>query len=222
MKLPVIDDRLYLAASFVREEGVAADVGTDHAYIPIFLINSGRCPRALASDINAGPLERAKKNAEKYGIDGEIIFSLADGLDGLPLEENGVTDIVICGMGGELIARILDGSQYVKREGVRLILQPMTKPEALRKYLSEKGFAEVDGGVAVVDKVYQCIVCEYTGVPYALSPAELLVGRNEKIRSSPDFPSLADKYIKMAEKKLKSPEKADAEKLIRELRAMTE
>lgn len=218
MKVPIIDDRLYLAASMVREGGVVADVGTDHAYIPIFLINTEKCPRAIASDINEGPLERARQNAEKYECADSITFVLADGLDGLPLEEKGVTDIVICGMGGELIARIIDGSPYARKPGIRLILQPMTKPEHLRKYLSENGFAETDGGAAEADKVYQCIVCEYTGVPYSLTPAEMTVGRNEKIRESEAFPALVKKHIKMTEKKLSGPEREAAQKLIRELK----
>ncbi len=222
MKLPIIDDRLYLAASMVREGAVVADVGTDHAYIPIFLINSGKCPHAVASDINEGPLERARENAKKYGSESEMTFVLADGLDGLPLDSEGVTDIVICGMGGDLIADIIDGSDYPKKAGVRLILQPMTKPEHLRRYLSGKGFAETDGGVAVADKVYQCLVCEYTGEPYHLTPAELIVGKTEGIRRSENFPALAAKHIKMTEKKLQGPEREQAEKLIAELSGMIE
>ena len=220
IKLPLIDDRLYLAASLVREGGTVADVGTDHAYIPIFLINSGKCSKAIASDINSGPLERAKAHAEKYGIGDEITFCLADGLRGLPLEEKGVTDIVICGMGGELIADIINGSDYTRKPGVHLILQPMTKPEKLREYLSREGFREIGGGAVKADKVYQCIMCEYTGEPYPLTPGELMVGKNKSIRESEAFPELLDKYIKMAEKKLKSKEREAAENLIRELSEM--
>ena len=222
MKIPVIDDRLYLAASFVREGGTVADIGTDHAYIPIYLINTDRVLHAIASDVNEGPLKRAEENARRYGAEGDITFALADGLSGLPLEEKGVIDIVICGMGGELIAKIIDGSDYVKKEGVRLILQPMTKPEALRKYLSEKGFREIDGGIAVVDKVYQCIVCEYTGESYALTEGELYVGQTEGIRNSENFPLIAEKYISAAKKRLMGPEKNEAEALIRELLQMIE
>ena len=220
IKLPLIDDRLYLAASLVRDGAVVADVGTDHAYIPIFLINSGKCPGAIASDVNEGPLERAKAHAEKYGIEDEITFCLTDGLKGLPLEENDVKDIIICGMGGELIADIIDGNDYTKKTVVHLILQPMTKPEKLREYLSREGFREIGGGAVKADKVYQCIMCEYTGEPYSLTPAELMVGKNESIRSSEYFPLLLDKYIKMTEKKLKSKEREAAENLIRELSEM--
>ena len=222
MNVPIIDDRLYLAASFVREGAVAADVGTDHAYIPIFLVNTEKCPAAVASDINEGPLERARINAEKYGAADSITFVMSDGLCNIPLDDLGVTDIVICGMGGELIARIIGACDYVKNENIRLILQPMTKPDQLRKYLSENGFEEVDGGVAVVDKVYQCLVCRYTGKPYSLTDGELLVGKCHGIRKSESFALLAEKYIKAEQKKLQSPEREKAQKVIDELSEMIE
>ena len=219
MKVPILDDRLYLAASFVREGRVFADIGTDHAYIPIFLINTGKNPAALACDINEGPLERAKEHAEKYGCTKEISFYLADGLSGLPLKEKNVTDIVICGMGGELIADIIKESDYVKNPNVRLILQPMTKPEKLREYLSSAGFKETDSGAVTADgKPYQCMVYTYTGEPYELSEIEKLLGTSGGIKKSESYFALLGKYIKMTEKKLKGPEKEKAEILLSALR----
>ena len=131
--IPILDSRLSLAASFVREGSVVADIGTDHAYIPIYLLLTNKSKSTIAADINEGPLERARINADRYGIRDGITFCLADGLSTLPLEEMGVTDIVICGMGGELIASIIDASEYAKKSGVRFILQPMSHAEKLRK-----------------------------------------------------------------------------------------
>ena len=105
------DGRLGRAADFVREGAVVADIGTDHAYLPIYLLLSGKIKFAVASDINRGPLDSAKRNAAKYGLTDKMRFTLANGLDGLPLEEDGVSDIVICGMGGELIAQIIAASE---------------------------------------------------------------------------------------------------------------
>ena len=173
-----LDERLSLAASFVTEGGVAADIGTDHAYIPIHLILSGKCKTAIASDINEGPLKRAMENARAYGVYDSIFFGLTDGLDALPLEEKGVTDIVICGMGGELIARIIDCCDYVRTSGVNLILQPMSSIGELRYYLAEKGFETVNEGICRSQgKIYQCINCTYTGKPYAIDEAEALLGK---------------------------------------------
>lgn len=196
--LPILDDRLYLAASFVRHGSVVADIGTDHAYIPVFLINTGRSPFAIASDINDGPLMRARKNAEKYGVSERIDFTKADGLDGLPLSERGVRDVIICGMGGELIARIVLESEYTKNDGIRLILQPMSAVDDMRRLLYGGGFTEIDGGIAEVGgKIYQCLVFEYTGEKGVLSPAEEFVGKDgSPIRESELFPELLMKYIK--------------------------
>ena len=185
--IPHLDGRLALAASFVSGD-TAADVGTDHAYIPVYLIKSGRCRRAVASDINEGPLNNAIKNAAAYGVSDKIDFYLSDGLEGVPLE--GVTDILICGMGGELTARIISACPrlYTAGDGApRLILQPMSGADKLRRFLAEDGFEVTDGGVAeAAGKIYQCIVCRYTGKPYSLTPAEELAGaKNEPLRCSP-------------------------------------
>ncbi len=200
--IPVLDSRLSLAASFVREGAVCADIGTDHAYIPIYLLLSGKCESTIAADINEGPLERARINAARYGIDEGITFCLADGLSTLPLEEAGVTDIVICGMGGELIASIIDASEYPKKEGVRLILQPMSQAARLRQYLSGAGFATVGGALSrAQDKLYQCIVCEYTGKACSLSPAELELGaENIEAEASPLFFEMLANLIKKTER----------------------
>ncbi len=190
-----LDPRLSLAASFVRGE-VAADIGTDHAYIPIYLLTSGKCRYAIASDINEGPLMRAKANAADYKVADKIYFGLTDGLRNLPLEEKSVSDIVICGMGGELIASILEASDYTRRDGVNLILQPMSSIDELRTYLSEKGYEVLDEGICTSQgKIYQCINCTYTGKPYSLTAAEKALGKIniEKGEENPHFASLLTK-----------------------------
>lgn len=176
-KLPVLDPRLSCAASMVRQGAAAADIGTDHAYIPVYLTLAGISPRAIAADINKGPLERARANAEKYGAADRIRFVLTDGLRGIPLEEDGIGDIVICGMGGELIARIVGDSDYTRQPGVHLILQPMSCPEELRTFLAEAGYAILDEKMCeAAGRIYTCILAEYTGKAYSLTPAEKLMG----------------------------------------------
>ena len=120
----ILSKRLSTAASFVRSGAVCADIGTDHSYVPIHLVLSGIVNKAIASDVNEGPTLIAKENVKKYGLDDKIIVRTANGLDGI--EEYKPTDILICGMGGELISEILNRSEYVKNNEVRLILQPMT------------------------------------------------------------------------------------------------
>ena len=129
-----LSKRLSAAASFVRDGAVCADIGTDHAYIPISLVLDGKVKYAIASDINEGPILKARENIEKYGLADKITARIADGLNGI--EEYKPNSIVICGMGGELIARIINDCAYVKQQGIQLILQPMTSIAELREYLS--------------------------------------------------------------------------------------
>jgi tRNA (adenine22-N1)-methyltransferase len=176
-KLPVLDPRLSCAASMVRQGAAAADIGTDHAYIPVYLTLAGISPRAIAADINKGPLERALINAEKYGAAENIRFVLTDGLHGIPLEEDGIRDIVICGMGGELIARIVGESEYTRNPDVHLILQPMSCPDDLRTFLAEAGYRIIDEKMCEsAGRIYTCILTAYTGEAYTLTPAEKLMG----------------------------------------------
>lgn len=189
-----MDHRLSSAMDFVRPGGVVCDVGTDHAYIPIYAVLTGRCTHAVASDINKGPLMRAKANGEKCGAADKIKYYLSDGLDGVEPEKNGITDIVICGMGGELIAKIIEASEYTRKKGVRLILQPMTTAYELRKYLTENGYAVLDEALSrSCGKVYTCMCVEFSGIPVIYTETELLFGRHNMERGGELFRELAKK-----------------------------
>ena len=106
--------RLCAAAGYARQGKLIADVGTDHAYLPVYLVESGVSKGALATDINRGPLERAAANVAAAGLCDRITLRLADGLDGVA--DLAPEDIFILGMGGELIARILGDSEYIKNK----------------------------------------------------------------------------------------------------------
>ena len=157
-----IGERLSSVAKFVRRGATFADIGTDHAYLPVFLLKSGVIARAVCSDINEGPLENAKRTAEEYGVCRNIEFLLSDGASALEPYEP--TDVAICGMGGELIARIIEDAPFLKTSGVRLLLQPMTRQEFLREYLNENGFSTVAEDYATeAGKSYLVIAAEYSG-----------------------------------------------------------
>lgn len=108
----VLSPRLKTAADMVRKGVVAADIGTDHAYLPSYLVLSGICPRALACDLRKGPLENAAETLEHWNIADKITLCLSDGLDELSAGE--ADDIIMAGMGGILIAKLLERTEWVK------------------------------------------------------------------------------------------------------------
>ena len=138
MRERTLDGRLSSVAMLVREGALLADVGTDHAYLPLFLLRTGRIRGAVCSDINEGPLESARQNAREAGLLDRCRFLLTDGA--AELEGLGVSDVAIAGMGGELIADIIERAPFLRDENIRLILQPMSRQAHLRRYLALSGF----------------------------------------------------------------------------------
>ena len=127
--------RLQCLADWVPVGSRLLDVGTDHGYLPIWLLLNHRISRAIASDLREGPLSRAKKAAEEYGVSSVLTLRLCDGLAGVDLNE--IDTIVIAGMGGENIATILKNVPQTTMEHCTLLLQPMTRAEILRAFLME-------------------------------------------------------------------------------------
>lgn len=196
-----INDRLLTAVSFVREDKRLADIGTDHAYLPIFLFERGKIAGAVAADINRGPLDKARENIQKYGFEDNIKTVLCDGLS--KIEPNEVDDIAIFGMGGELIVKIIEEAPWVKDEKKRLILQPMTHPEKLREYLSASGFGVV-GETLSYDrgKIYQTICAEYDGVNRELDILSLRFGEHILAKGGALLAQLLDNTKKQLERKI--------------------
>lgn len=150
------------AVAYVRKGSILADVGTDHAYLPIYAIENGLSERAVASDVNDGPLKNAESNIKKHGLSDKISCVLTSGFDGLG--SFGITDAVIAGMGGELIADIIEAADFIKINGFRLIIQPMTMLDTVRSALFDLGFSILNEYVLKEDgKFYTVISAEYTG-----------------------------------------------------------
>lgn len=137
-----LSKRLTALAELVTEGKRLADIGTDHGYIPIFLCLQGRIPSAIAMDINAGPLERAREHVLEYGLSSRIEIRLSDGLQKLYPGE--ADTILIAGMGGGLVIKILsEGGQAITGKE-ELVLQPQSEIAKVRQYLREQGFVIVD------------------------------------------------------------------------------
>ena len=132
-----LQPRLQLLATLIPKGSRLADVGTDHGYVPVYLLQRGLISGAIASDIGAEPLQHAKNTAAEYEVEG-IDFRLCPGLDAVAPEE--CDTILIAGMGGETIITILENAPWTKRGEHLLLLQPMTKVEMLRKWLSDNEY----------------------------------------------------------------------------------
>lgn len=163
-----LKNRLMCAAEFVRNGSRIADIGTDHAFLPIWLAKNNKISYGIASDIREGPYNSAVQNIKSYDVCNIVEARLGAGLT--TVKENEADDVLICGMGGELIASILNDCNYIKNSKYHLILQPMSRPEALRKYLFENGF-KIDTEKCVFDSnhYYTVISAYYSGENLALS-----------------------------------------------------
>ena len=210
MSLGAIGARLLSVAELVRQGAVFADIGTDHAHLPIFLLERGRIERAICSDINKGPLDSARKNASEAGLLNKTEFCLTDGA--AALSGYGITDVAICGMGGELIADIISKADWLKNKEISLVLQPMSKQSTLREYLANSGFEiETERYCTEGDKHYVVMLVSYIGCPYEISEIESEIGS--------DFMNYANKssQISYIKGKISAFEKAyDGKKLGRD------
>lgn len=154
-----LTERLLLIAEASKGAKKLCDIGTDHAYIPVYMVACMGTEEAIAADINKGPLERAQKSIEKFGLTDKISTRLSNGL--LEFSPDEADTVVIAGMGGTLIAEILEASPQMKKEGIRFVLQPMTAEEELRKYLDRHGYRTVDEFMTCEgEKLYTVIVAE--------------------------------------------------------------
>ena len=154
----MITERLQCILNYVNSE-VIADIGTDHAYIPIELVKKNRIKRAIAADINEGPLKIAQKNIKSEGLSDRIETRLGFGIS--VLEKYEADQIIIAGMGGELIESIIKSDIEIAK-GSELLLQPMNNQYELRKFLMYNGFKIIDEDIAVEGfKVYNImrVVC---------------------------------------------------------------
>ena len=167
-----LSPRLQLLADWVPQGVRLADVGTDHAYLPVWLTLHGRVTSAIASDLRKGPLERARETGRTYGAEG-IDYRLGDGLAFIRPEE--ADTIVIAGMGGENIASILAAAPWTADGQHTLLLSPHTKAEELRLFLMDHGYA-IRREALVRDRGTLYPVMEVTAGEMTLTPGQLWGG----------------------------------------------
>ena len=188
-----MSNRLELIASFVKNGIGVADVGTDHGYIPVMLVKRGYKGNIIATDINEGPLNKAKQRLIEADCEEAVELILCNGLDGC--ESGKIDTIIVAGMGGDTITGILDRAEWCAREDIKLILQPVTKPEILRYWLVNNDFRITnEAQVEENGTVYQ-IICAVPGRDCRYKDSELFIGRYDLIKGSTYYEQMLDKHI---------------------------
>ncbi|HHZ05373.1 MAG TPA: SAM-dependent methyltransferase [Clostridiales bacterium] len=157
-----LDNRLALCAEYVQKGAAVADIGTDHGYLPVWLAKTGKIHHAIAADINPLPLEHGLATIKKYHAEDMVETRLSDGLQAINPQE--ADNIIIAGMGGELIAAIIHKASWLQDNTKTLILQPMSRSHLLREYLYKNGFDIVKERAVKADgRLYSVMVATYTG-----------------------------------------------------------
>ena len=204
-----MDSRLRIIEEKIPDGIGVIDVGTDHGTIPVWLARRSYPGRILASDINAGPLNAAKRTAVQAGVTNRIEFLLSDGLRLCPPEA--VDTIVIAGMGGDLIVKILDEAEWCMHPRYRLVLQPMTRAEVLRYWLAYNEFEILTESVAEEgNTLYQILTARFGGHT-ALNDAELFCGKRSLAENDSLWLRSLYGQIKRLEKALRGMESAAAD-----------
>lgn len=167
MKIP-ISKRLRLCAQLVPEGARVADIGTDHGYLGLYLLQNGLAAHVLAADLRPQPLQTAKLHAAKFGFAGQMEFRLSDGLAEIGPDE---TDTIVCaGMGGDLIVEILSACPWLRDRNYTLILQPQSAGQELRRWLGEHGFAIACEQLVQDGKFLYTVLRAHPGAGTPLSP----------------------------------------------------
>lgn len=157
-----LTNRLLKIASLVSENKRLADIGTDHGYIPVYLLNEGKINFAILADINKGPLENARSEVKRNKLEDKVDLRLGSGIE--VLKKGEVDEVIIAGMGGILIGELLEANKEVAHSVDKLILQPMQAQEELRQYLLNNGYEILDECLEKEDfRIYEIIVAKYTG-----------------------------------------------------------
>ncbi|KKM09057.1 hypothetical protein SY88_20595 [Clostridiales bacterium PH28_bin88] len=169
-----ISERLATIARRVLPGGTMADIGTDHAYLPVYLVEQNKCPRAIASDIHEGPYLTARELVHLYRMEDRISVRCGDGLRVLVPGE--ADTLVIAGIGGSTIIKILEASPDVATSAKRLVLQPMEDIFRLRAWLVTQGWRLVDEDLVMEGDRYYVILVAEPGRSPSLGEMELEVG----------------------------------------------
>ncbi|SHG96422.1 tRNA (adenine(22)-N(1))-methyltransferase [Tepidibacter thalassicus] len=208
-----LSERLEVIANLVDKNTILADIGTDHGYIPVYLLKNKKIKYAVAADINRGPLENAKKEVLLNNLEDKVDLRLGSGLS--VLKKGEVDEVIIAGMGGVLISKILEESFEVAKSLKKIILQPMQASDELRKYLYSEKFEIIDEVLVKEDfRIYEIIVVNYGGKKHKIEDDIYYeIGKKLVEKNDPLLLEFIDKKINEYEKIIKKIEGKEGQKI---------
>ncbi|AOV07873.1 tRNA (adenine(22)-N(1))-methyltransferase [Sporosarcina ureilytica] len=169
-----LSKRLQVVASYVKQDAILADIGSDHAYLPTYLVQKGVIQKAVAGEVVKGPYESAVKNVQRENVSDAVTVRLANGLFAIQ-DGDGVDTVSIAGMGGPLIAKILEEGKSLLTSVKRIITQPNIHAKAIREWSVDNGWSIIDEKILKEDgKIYEVVVLEKGNASY--SETDLLLG----------------------------------------------
>lgn len=214
-----LSKRLQAIAKLCTVSTSIADIGTDHGYLPIWLIENKKCKKAIAMDINVGPLERARKNIASHHLQNQIETRQSDGLKALAFGE--AQGIIIAGMGGGLTIRILADHFAVTKQLEECILQPQSEIDKVRRYLWENGFCIVQENMVEEEGKYYPMLRVVRGSDAPYSEEELLYGRHLIQDQNPTLRAFLQKEIQSKEILIHTLEKSEGENAAKRLQIIS-
>lgn len=204
-----LSKRLQAVADLVSEGQIVADVGTDHGYIPIYLLESGKCERAIAMDINKGPLLRAKEHIAEHGLDAKIEVKLSDGVEAL---SGGACDcVVVAGMGGALAVKIMEEGQAVFKSLREFVLQPQSELAKVRQYLWENEYCVTAEDMVLEDGKFYPMMKVKNGASEDYTQIELRYGKCLLMQKHPVLKQFLEKEVQTKEAILNNLESESGE-----------
>lgn len=204
-----LSKRLQAVADLVSSDLVVADVGTDHGYIPIYLVQTKKCEKALAMDVNQGPLLRAKEHIADYGLEELIETRLSDGVRHLQVGE--CDAVVVAGMGGALTIKILEEGKDVFKSLTEFVLQPQSELYKVRQYLLAHGYCIVCENMVQEDGKFYPMMKVINGVSDAYHAIELRYGKHLLSERHPVLKIFLEKEMNTKKKILRNLQKEGGE-----------